>query len=244
MVYSCIGAEIEDSDGSGTSDTGVTADAEMSTALSEAPADARSNGHAAPSKPPTDRRTDACRQERIVPLADTRAEPEEDGGGTRLELQSAKPSLAIMSQRHLQESLGNAGRSHLLCAAFQCVIEPKNRSSDSVIRTKLEEWICQGNWQLSLGIGVTNCVRSNNWKCTRRRSDEFLSSRCSTRDVTNLCRREVQEKAEKTDIVIRNIVPKNLCHVDFNRRESGRQGFNWRGPCGMLPERLARFPRM
>lgn len=125
MVYSCIGAEIEDSDGSGTSDTGATADAEMSTAVSEAPADTRSNGHAAPS---------TCRQERIVPLADTRAEPEEDdgrGGGTRLEPQSTKPSLAIMRQRHLQESLGNAGRSHLLWSTFQCVI-----------RTKLEAWIC------------------------------------------------------------------------------------------------------
>lgn len=120
MVYSCIGAEIEDSDGSGTSDTGATA--EISTAVSEAPADTRSNGHEAPS-----RRTDACRQERIVPLADTRAEPEDDGhsGGTRLEPQSTKPSLAIMRQRHLQDSLGNAGNAHLLCCIFQCVIDPK-----------------------------------------------------------------------------------------------------------------------
>lgn len=119
MVYSCIGAEIEDSDGngSGTSDAGATADAEMSTGVSEAPADTHSNGHAAPTKQPTDRRT-----ERIVPLADTRAEPEEEGrggGGPRLEPQSTKPSLAIMRQRHLQESLGNAGRSHLLCSTFQ-----------------------------------------------------------------------------------------------------------------------------
>lgn len=105
MVYSCIGAEIEDSDGSGTSDAGATADAEMSTAVSEAPAETCSNGHAAPS-----------RQERIVPLVDTRAEPEEDGCGT-------KPSLAMTRQRHLQESLGNAGRS--LWSTLQCVIDPK-----------------------------------------------------------------------------------------------------------------------
>ncbi|TWW72980.1 myosin-I linker protein 3 [Takifugu flavidus] len=106
MVYSCIGAEIEYSDGSATSDTGAAADdAEMSTAVSEAPADTRSNGHAAPSG-----RTDTCRQERIVPLADTRAEPEEDGCGTRLEPQSTKPGLAVMRQRHLQESLEEAGR--------------------------------------------------------------------------------------------------------------------------------------
>lgn len=120
MVYSCIGAEIEDSDGSGTSDTG----AETSTAVSEAPADTCSNGHAAPSK-----RGDTCRQERIVPLADTRAEPEEDDarGGARPEPQSTKPSLA-MRQRHLQESLGNAGRSQW--SDFQCVIDPENRSCD------------------------------------------------------------------------------------------------------------------
>lgn len=109
MVYSCIGAEIEDSDGSGTSDAGATADAEMSTAVSEAPAETCSNGHAAPSKQPMD----TCRQERIVPLVDTRAEPED---GT-------KPSLAMTRQRHLQESLGNAGRS--LWSTLQCVIDPK-----------------------------------------------------------------------------------------------------------------------
>lgn len=118
MVYSCIGADIEDSDGSSTSDTRVTADAETSAAVSGAPADTRSNGHVAPSKQPSDRQTDICRQEKIVPLADTRAELEEDGhggGGTRPEPppQSTKPSLAIMRQRHLQESLGNTGGARL-----------------------------------------------------------------------------------------------------------------------------------
>lgn len=67
---------------------------------------------------------DICRQEKIVPLADTRAELEEDGhggGGTRPEPppQSTKPSLAIMRQRHLQESLGNTGGSRLHYSTFQ-----------------------------------------------------------------------------------------------------------------------------
>lgn len=121
MVYSCIGAEIEDSDGSSTSDR-ATADAERSTAVSEAPADTRSNGHAAPLKQQTDRQADSCRQERIVPLADTQPELEEDGhagAGMRPEPppQSSKPSLAVMRQRHLQESLGNAPRSPLFQSA-------------------------------------------------------------------------------------------------------------------------------
>lgn len=112
MVYSCIGAEIEDSDGSSTSDTRVGADAERSTAVSEAPADTHSNGHVLPSKQQTDRQMEICRQERIVPLAGTQAELEADGhsgGGTRPEPppQSTKPGLAIMRQRHLQDSLGN-----------------------------------------------------------------------------------------------------------------------------------------
>lgn len=101
MVYSCIGAEIEDSDGSSSSER-AGADA----AIAEAPPDARSNGHVVPP-----------RQERIVPLAETQVEPEEDGG-TRPEPppppQSSKPGLAIMRQRHLQDSLGNTSRSLLL----------------------------------------------------------------------------------------------------------------------------------
>lgn len=124
MVYSCIGADIEDSDGSSTSDTRVTPDPETSAAVSKAPADTHSNGHVAPS----DRQLDTCRQERIVPLADTRAELEEDGhggGGTRPEPppQSTKPSLAIMRQRHLQESSGNTGRSHLHHSTFRKKIQ-------------------------------------------------------------------------------------------------------------------------
>lgn len=102
MVYSCIGAEIEDSDGSSSSER-AGADA----TISEAPPDTRSNGHVVPP-----------RQERIVPLAETQVEPEEDGhggGGTRPELApSTKPGLAIMRQRHLQDSLGNTSRSLFL----------------------------------------------------------------------------------------------------------------------------------
>lgn len=126
MVYSCIGAEIEDSDGSSTSDTRVTADAERSTTISEAPADSRSNGHAVPSKQQTDRQMETCRQERIVPLADTQVELEGEGhsgGGMRPEPpppQSTKPSLAIVRQRHLQDSLGNTSRSRLVYSTFQC----------------------------------------------------------------------------------------------------------------------------
>lgn len=115
MVYSCIGAEIEDSDGSSTSDIKVTDDTERSTtAISDAPADTRSNGHVVSSKQQTDRQ-----MERIVPLTDARTELDEDGHGGAGNVapcgprpepppQSSKPSLAVMRQRHLQESLGTA----------------------------------------------------------------------------------------------------------------------------------------
>lgn len=123
MVYSCIGAEIEDSDGSSTSDIKVTDDTKHSTTVSDASTDTRSNGHVLPSKQQTERQMEVGRQERIVPLTDDRAEEEEedddDGqsigstvvpGGLRPEPppQSAKPGLAVMRQRHLQESLGTA----------------------------------------------------------------------------------------------------------------------------------------
>lgn len=120
MVYSCIGAELEDSDGSSTCEIKVTEDPDRPATISDAPAEARSNGHiTAPSKQQTDRQMEAGRQERIVPLTDPRADTDEDrqsgGGGTapcgpRPEPppQSCKPSLAVMRQRHLQESLGTA----------------------------------------------------------------------------------------------------------------------------------------
>uniref|UniRef100_A0A3B5A884 Capping protein regulator and myosin 1 linker 3 n=1 Tax=Stegastes partitus TaxID=144197 RepID=A0A3B5A884_9TELE len=76
----------------------------------------RTNGHVASSKQQTDRQMETGRQERIVPLTDSRTEMEEDiqsggGGSQRPEPppQSTKPSLAVMRQRHLQESLGTAG---------------------------------------------------------------------------------------------------------------------------------------
>nr|XP_046265204.1 capping protein, Arp2/3 and myosin-I linker protein 3 isoform X2 [Scatophagus argus] len=117
MVYSCIGAEIEDSDGSSACDIKVTDDTDRSTTISDAPADTRSNGHVVSSKQQTDRQMETGRQERIVPLTDSRTEIEEDrqsggGSGPRPEPppQSTKPSLAVMRQRHLQESLEEAGR--------------------------------------------------------------------------------------------------------------------------------------
>ncbi len=119
MVYSCIGAEIEDSDGSSTGDIRATDDTDRSTTISDAPADTRSNGHVVSSKQQTDRQMETGRQERIVPLTDSRTEMEEDrqsGGGSVVPCgprpepppQSTKPSLSIMRQRHLQESLGTA----------------------------------------------------------------------------------------------------------------------------------------
>ncbi|KAM9845463.1 capping protein, Arp2/3 and myosin-I linker protein 3 [Aulostomus maculatus] len=124
MVYSCIGAEIEDSDTSSTCDFKSTEqDIERSTTISEAPADTRTNGHVVSSKHQTDRQIETGRQERIVPLTGVRAETEEDSQsgensgsrtlcGPRPEPppQSTKPSLAVMRQRHLQESLEEAGR--------------------------------------------------------------------------------------------------------------------------------------
>ncbi|XP_078119455.1 capping protein, Arp2/3 and myosin-I linker protein 3 [Sander vitreus] len=122
MVYSCIGAEIEDSDVSSTCDIKETdQDTDGSTTISDVPADPRTNGHVVSSKQQTNRQMEMGTQERIVPLTDSRADMEEDrqsGGGsmapcgTRPEPppQSTKPSVAVMRQRHLQESLEEAGR--------------------------------------------------------------------------------------------------------------------------------------
>ncbi|TDH06083.1 hypothetical protein EPR50_G00130240 [Perca flavescens] len=122
MVYSCIGAEIEDSDVSSTCDIKETdQDADGSNAISDVPADTRTNGHVVSSKQQTDRQMETGTQERIVPLTDSRTDVKEDkqsGGGSvapsgpRPEPppQSTKPSVAVMRQRHLQESLEEAGR--------------------------------------------------------------------------------------------------------------------------------------
>ncbi|XP_017276397.1 capping protein, Arp2/3 and myosin-I linker protein 3 isoform X2 [Kryptolebias marmoratus] len=123
MVYSCIGAEIEDSDSSSTCDIKeLEHGADGSNATSDAPADSRSNGHVVSSKQQTDRQMETGRQERIVPLMDSRTEMAEDaqsssvGSGAPCGMrpepppQSNKPSLAVLRQRHLQESLEEAGR--------------------------------------------------------------------------------------------------------------------------------------
>ncbi|XP_063741232.1 capping protein, Arp2/3 and myosin-I linker protein 3 isoform X2 [Eleginops maclovinus] len=118
MVYSCIGAEIEDSDGSSNCDFKDTErDTDRSPILSDVPADARTNGHVASSSEQTERQMEAGRQERIVPLTDPRSDMEEDGesgGGSQGRPepppQGSKPSVAVMRQRHLQESLEEAGR--------------------------------------------------------------------------------------------------------------------------------------
>lgn len=118
MVYSCIGAEIEDSDTSSTCDfKAADQDINKMTTISDAPADTRTNGHVVSVSKQADRQMETCRQERIVPLTDARPELEEDTqsgvmapSGPRPEPppQSTKPSLSVMRQRHLQESLGTA----------------------------------------------------------------------------------------------------------------------------------------
>nr|XP_057921932.1 capping protein, Arp2/3 and myosin-I linker protein 3 isoform X2 [Doryrhamphus excisus] len=116
MVYSCIGADIEESDTSSTSDLkAMDQDTDRSTGTLEIPAD---NGRVASSK----QLAETGRQERIVPLTGLQSDMEEDtqagdkGGsgaacGPRPDPppQCTKPSLAAMRQRHLQESL-EAGR--------------------------------------------------------------------------------------------------------------------------------------
>ncbi|XP_044074734.1 capping protein, Arp2/3 and myosin-I linker protein 3 isoform X1 [Siniperca chuatsi] len=139
MVYSCIGAEIEDSDGSSTCDIKETDDTDRSTAVSDAPADTRTNGHVVSSKQQADRQMETGRQERIVALTDSRTEMEEDRqsggggnvapGGPRPEPppQSTKPSLSAMRQRHLQESLEEAGRLEVQADQSERKREEKQR---------------------------------------------------------------------------------------------------------------------
>ncbi|KAK1879263.1 Capping protein Arp2/3 and myosin-I linker protein 3, partial [Dissostichus eleginoides] len=115
MVYSCIGAEIEDSDGSSSCDIKDTEqDTDRSTIVSDVPPDAHTNGHVASSREQPARQAEGVRQERIVPLTDPRSDVEEDREGSQARPepppQSCKPSVAVMRQRHLQESLEEAGR--------------------------------------------------------------------------------------------------------------------------------------
>ncbi|XP_077354043.1 capping protein, Arp2/3 and myosin-I linker protein 3 isoform X2 [Festucalex cinctus] len=120
MVYSCIGADIDESDASSTCDTKTMDEApDRSTGTSEASSDNRTNGQETSSK----QQAETGRQERIVPLAGLQTDSDEDvqrsergasgaSGGLRPDPppQSTKPSLAAMRQRHLQESLAAAGR--------------------------------------------------------------------------------------------------------------------------------------
>ncbi|KAF3858625.1 hypothetical protein F7725_011826, partial [Dissostichus mawsoni] len=107
----CIGAEIEDSDGSSSCDIKDTEqDTDRSTIVSDVPPDAHTNGHVASSREQPARQAEGVRQERIVPLTDPRSDVEEDREGSQARPepppQSCKPSVAVMRQRHLQESLG------------------------------------------------------------------------------------------------------------------------------------------
>ncbi|KAM9791599.1 capping protein, Arp2/3 and myosin-I linker protein 3 isoform 4-T4 [Syngnathus typhle] len=120
MVYSCIGADIEESDASSTCDTKATEELDdRSTGISEAPTSNHTNGHEAAAKQQGERLPETTgRQERIVPLTGSRTDSDEDAQrsdkGTRVRPepppQNAKPSIAIMRQRHLQETLAEAGR--------------------------------------------------------------------------------------------------------------------------------------
>ncbi|XP_061695742.1 capping protein, Arp2/3 and myosin-I linker protein 3 isoform X3 [Syngnathoides biaculeatus] len=123
MVYSCIGADIEESDASSTCDTKAMDEvSDKSAGISGGPPDSGTNGHEASSKQQADRLAETGRQERIVPL--TGLQTESDGDTQYLDKgvtaapcglrpepppQITKPSLAAMRQRHLQESL-EAGR--------------------------------------------------------------------------------------------------------------------------------------
>uniref|UniRef100_A0A3Q4I2N5 Capping protein regulator and myosin 1 linker 3 n=1 Tax=Neolamprologus brichardi TaxID=32507 RepID=A0A3Q4I2N5_NEOBR len=86
-------------------------DADRSVTISDAPTDTRTNGHVASSKQQTDRQMETARQERISSGGGIVAP-----GGPRPEPppQSAKPSLVVMRQRHLQESLACWLRINLL----------------------------------------------------------------------------------------------------------------------------------
>ncbi|XP_055359768.1 capping protein, Arp2/3 and myosin-I linker protein 3 isoform X2 [Betta splendens] len=121
MVYSCIGAEIEDSDGSSTCDIkAADQDTDRLATISDASAGSQSNGHAASCKQQTDRQMERGRQEGITPPTDSAGETADEDGqsggggaacGRRPEppAQSAKPCLAVTRQRRLQESIGEAG---------------------------------------------------------------------------------------------------------------------------------------
>ncbi|XP_034038466.1 capping protein, Arp2/3 and myosin-I linker protein 3 [Thalassophryne amazonica] len=121
MVYSCIGADIEDSDASSTCDfKPPEEEIERSCTITGAVADTRTNGHVVSTKQQVDRWMEVGRPERIVSLTDTQVETDETeqkgssvgppGPKPEPPPQSTKPSLAVMRQRHLRESLEEAER--------------------------------------------------------------------------------------------------------------------------------------
>ncbi|XP_024908137.1 capping protein, Arp2/3 and myosin-I linker protein 3 isoform X4 [Cynoglossus semilaevis] len=123
MVYSCIGAEFDSDGSSSTCDIKLSdQDFDRSTTISDAPVDSRINGHVASSKQQTERQMEPSRQEMIIPLTDSRSDLEEErqsGGDTAAHCglrpepppHSNKPGLAVMRQRHLQESSEVTGRA-------------------------------------------------------------------------------------------------------------------------------------
>uniref|UniRef100_A0A3B4B9H7 Uncharacterized protein n=1 Tax=Periophthalmus magnuspinnatus TaxID=409849 RepID=A0A3B4B9H7_9GOBI len=111
----------QDSDGSSTCDT-KPSDPDLDrplTTVSDPPVDCRTNGHMGAPLQQMDRQMEPGRQERIVPLTDVHSDMEEDrkssGGVASVSKAESshctKPSLSVMRQRHLQESLGNASLS-------------------------------------------------------------------------------------------------------------------------------------
>lgn len=130
MVYSCIGAEFDSDGSSSTCDIKLSdQDFDRSTTISDAPVDSRINGHVASSKQQTERQMEPSRQEMIIPLTDSRSDLEEErqsGGDTAAHCglrpepppHSNKPGLAVMRQRHLQES---SGTTRLDDSRIECV---------------------------------------------------------------------------------------------------------------------------
>ena len=131
MVYSCIGAEDEDSDSSFETRP-VDRDTDRST-TSDIQTETHANGHAMSSASLTDRQpdrqpdrqTDPVSQDLPMPSTQTDTQKEVDRGTKGTESldrqegapcgqkseppsQSSKPSLASMRQRHLQGSSGTA----------------------------------------------------------------------------------------------------------------------------------------
>ncbi|XP_077580768.1 capping protein, Arp2/3 and myosin-I linker protein 3 [Stigmatopora nigra] len=112
MVYSCIAADIEESETGSTYETkAIDEDTNTSSGIS----DNSINDHEASSKKHNERLVEMGRQERIVHLSGLQLDLD-DGQCSNKSMkpepapQNIKPSLSKMRQRHLQESLAEAGR--------------------------------------------------------------------------------------------------------------------------------------